>query len=59
MKGYTKLEEEVDYEILECVVLVKCNCGTEFYLDYFQPVQCATCDKVYDITLNTNSYLEE
>lgn len=58
MKNCIQTSEKVDYDILDCDVLIRCICGNDIYMDYDEPVRCKVCDKIYQITMYVSSYEE-
>lgn len=56
MDKFKKLEERVDYNILEASILVYCSCGNDVYISYDEPRECDFCGAIYDISLSVNEY---
>lgn len=59
MKEYKKVKENLQYTILNAVVLVNCICGHDIYVDHDEPVSCSVCGRKYGATITAYQYIEK
>ena len=58
MKKTYKKNSDVNYQILDAYTVVHCDCGEDIYMDFRQPSQCSTCDKMYDMSVEAYELIE-